>query len=166
VIMLALGLAAQEALAQTTGLAVDLRWPNDVMLGEKKCAGILAQLEGSAVIAGIGVNVGHSRFPPEIAPLATSLRIAGARVAREELLVTLLESIDEHAKLLSTEGREAVLRMFTHASSYANSRRVRIERDGAILEGTTCGLDASGFLRVREDNGKETTIFTGGVRPA
>lgn len=166
VIMLALGLAAQEAIAQTTDLAVDLRWPNDVMIGEKKCAGILAQLEGSAVIAGIGINVGHSMFPPEIAPLATSLRIAGARIAREDLLIALLNSIDEHTRILSSEGRDAILRLFSRASSYATGRRVRIDKDGAMIEGTTCGLDPSGFLRVREDSGKETTIFTGGVRPA
>ena len=57
--MLALGLATRDAIADVTGLAPDLRWPNDVLLGEKKCAGILAQMEGDAVIAGIGINVGH-----------------------------------------------------------------------------------------------------------
>ena len=61
-VMLALGLATQHAIADVTGLAPDLRWPNDVLLGEKKCAGILAQMEGDAVIAGIGINVGHSQF--------------------------------------------------------------------------------------------------------
>ena len=83
-VMLALGLATRDAIADVTGLAPDLRWPNDVLLGEKKCAGILAQMEGDAVIAGIGINVGHASFPPEIAPLATSLRMAGASVSREE----------------------------------------------------------------------------------
>ncbi len=64
-VMLALGLATRDAIADVTGLAPDLRWPNDVLLGEKKCAGILAQMEGDAVIAGIGINVGHSSFPPD-----------------------------------------------------------------------------------------------------
>src|SRR6202142_2440869 len=73
VVMLALSLATQQAIAEVTGLAPDLRWPNDVLIDEKKCAGILAQFEGDAVIAGIGINVGHTQFPPDLAPIATSL---------------------------------------------------------------------------------------------
>ena len=62
--------------------------------------------------------------------------------------------------------RVSRLEMFTRASSYAEGRRVRVEQDGILIEGVTCGLDGSGFLRVRENSGKETTILAGGVRPA
>jgi BirA family biotin operon repressor/biotin-[acetyl-CoA-carboxylase] ligase len=174
VLMLALGVATARAIEEVAGLAADLRWPNDVLIDDssdnsataKKCAGILAQLEGEAVIAGIGINVNHTAFPGEIASMATSLRLAGKRgVAREELLVTLLEEIDSCCKILTTEGSPAILELFTRHSSYAQGRRVRVERDGGIVEGTTCGVDASGFLVVRDDNGKETTILAGGVRP-
>jgi BirA family biotin operon repressor/biotin-[acetyl-CoA-carboxylase] ligase len=55
--------------------------------------------------------------------------------------------------------------LFSRASTYAQGRRVRVEQQGATLEGVTCGLDPSGFLRLREENGKETTILAGGVRP-
>ncbi len=166
VVMLALGLATQEAIAESTGLAADLRWPNDVMINGKKCAGILALLEGSAVIVGIGINVNHSAFPADVAPLATSLRLEGAQnISRENLLVALLKAIDAATKILQEQGPRAILDMFTRASSYAQGRRVRVEQDGAIIEGTTCGLDSSGFLVVRQDNGKETTILAGGVRP-
>ena len=164
-VMLMLGLAAQEAIIELSGRAADLRWPNDVLMRGKKCAGILAQFEDGAVIAGVGINVGHAAFPEEIAPLATSLRIEGARVGREDLLAALLKAIDEHAKILLDQGAEAILRLFARSSSYVEGRRVRVELDGATIEGITCGLDPSGFLRVREDSGKETTIFTGGVRP-
>lgn len=170
VLMLALGIATQRAIADVAGLAADLRWPNDVLIAEngvaKKCAGILAQLEGEAVVAGIGINVNHAAFPSEIEPLATSLLLAGKPgVSREDLLVTLLEEIDACCRILTTEGPPAILELFARHSSYAHGRRVRVERDGAIIEGTTCGVDASGFLVVREDNGKETTILAGGVRP-
>jgi len=167
VVMLALGIATQEAIAGITGLAVDLRWPNDVMIGAKKCAGILAQIEGNAVVAGIGINVNHAAFPSEIEPLATSLLLEGKRgVSREDLLVALLPSVDECCHVLVENGPRAILRMFTEASSYAEGRRVRVEKDGSIIEGITRGLDSSGFLVVREDSGKETTILAGGVRPA
>ena len=52
-----------DAILKTTDLACDLRWPNDVLIQSKKCAGILTQLEGSAIIAGIGINVNHTEFP-------------------------------------------------------------------------------------------------------
>lgn len=167
VTMLALGLAAQEAIAEVTGLAADLRWPNDVMLGEKKCAGILAQLESGAVVAGIGINVNHTAFPREIEPLATSLCLEGRRgVSREDLFVALVRAIDNFAKILAEQGPSVILDMFTRASSYANGRRVRVEQSGVLIEGVTCGLDPGGFLVIREDSGKQTTILTGGVRPA
>jgi BirA family biotin operon repressor/biotin-[acetyl-CoA-carboxylase] ligase len=166
VVMLALGLAAQEAIAEVTGLAADLRWPNDVMIAGRKCAGILAQLEGNAVVAGIGINVNHTVFPAEIEPLATSLKLEGKRgVSREDLLVALVRSIEASCKVLTADGPSAILNMFTHASSFVQGRRVRVEKDGAMIEGVTCGLNPSGFLVVREDDGKESTIFAGGVRP-
>jgi BirA family biotin operon repressor/biotin-[acetyl-CoA-carboxylase] ligase len=164
-VMLALGLATQEAIAQVTGLAADLRWPNDVLLAGRKCAGILAHLDGGVVIAGIGINVSHPQFPPEIEDLATSLLLQGAAVSREDLLVALIRAIDDCCRILTTEGPAAILKMFSRASSYAQGRRVRIDQPGATLEGVTCGLDPRGFLRLREENGKETTILAGGVRP-
>jgi BirA family biotin operon repressor/biotin-[acetyl-CoA-carboxylase] ligase len=165
-VMLALGLGTQDAIAQVTGLAADLRWPNDVLLGGRKCAGILAHLEGGVVIAGIGINVSHARFPLEIEDLATSLVLEGvAAVSREDLLVALIRAVEDCCKILTGDGAPAILKMFSRASSYAQGRRVRVEQEGATLEGVTCGLDPSGFLRLREENGKETTILAGGVRP-
>src|SRR4029077_20415255 len=81
-VTLALGLAAREAILKATDLACDLRWPNDVLIHAKKCAGILTRLEssgypsgiiaGGAIIAGIGINVNHSSFPEELSSIATS----------------------------------------------------------------------------------------------
>jgi BirA family biotin operon repressor/biotin-[acetyl-CoA-carboxylase] ligase len=166
-VMLALGLGTQEAITQVAGLAADLRWPNDVLIGDRKCAGILAQLDGDAVIAGIGINVNHTQFPGEITPLATSLYLAGSRsVSREDLLVSLIHDVEGCCKILAEEGAPAILRMFTRASSYASGRRVRVQQDDHVIEGVTCGLDPAGFLVIRSDDGKETTILAGGVRPA
>jgi BirA family biotin operon repressor/biotin-[acetyl-CoA-carboxylase] ligase len=165
-IMLALGLAVQEGIAQTSGLAPDLRWPNDVLLSGKKCAGILAQMESGSIIAGIGINVGHKEFPEDLHQIATSLARGKARVRREDLLVALVRAIDENLGILKTKGASTVLDMFTRASSYAIGRRVTVDQPGGTVEGVTCGLDASGFLRIRQDNGVEATILAGGVRPA
>ncbi len=153
-------------IAEVTGLAPDLRWPNDVLLDGKKCAGVLAQFEGDAVIAGIGINVGHTSFPPDLAPIATSLHLAGAcGVSREPLLAALVRAVDDSCKILTVIGPVAIRSGFTRASSYATGRRVRVEQDDGVLEGVTAGLDPSGFLLLRLDNGTETKILTGGVRP-
>jgi BirA family biotin operon repressor/biotin-[acetyl-CoA-carboxylase] ligase len=161
VIMLGLGLAVWDALraqAESLRWAFDLRWPNDVLLRQRKCAGVLATAGRDCVIAGIGINVSQRAFPPDLDTPATSLALEGAAVAREALLVRLIEAVD-HAVTLPPE---EVLRRFASASSYARGRRVRAED----VEGVTCGLDPAGFLRVREDNGTMHTILAGGVRPA
>jgi BirA family biotin operon repressor/biotin-[acetyl-CoA-carboxylase] ligase len=155
VIMLALGLATREAIA---GQA-DLRWPNDVLLGGKKCAGVLAHLEGDMIIAGIGINVSQTEFSDDLETPATSLLLEGVTVSREDLLVALVESVDRYTRLSPDE----IMRQFANASSYVVGKRVRVETG---VEGITCGLDPAGFLRVREDNGAVTTILAGGVRPA
>jgi BirA family biotin operon repressor/biotin-[acetyl-CoA-carboxylase] ligase len=157
VIMLSLGLATREAIAG----GADLRWPNDVLLGGKKCAGVLAQLEGDTIIAGIGINISQTEFPGDLETPATSLLLEGVTVSREDLLVALVESVDRYTRL----GSDETLRQFTNASSYVSGKRVRVEAGVTCLEGVTCGLDPAGFLRVREDNGTETTILAGGVRP-
>ena len=153
VIMLSLGLATRDAIA-----GGDLRWPNDVLINGKKCAGVLAQLEGDRIIAGIGINVSQTEFPDDLETPATSMLLEGLQVSREDLLVALVALVDRYTRLGSNE----ILRQFTNASSYVFGKRVRVE---AGLEGVTCGLDPAGFLRVREDNGTVTTILAGGVRP-
>lgn len=165
-VTLALGLATGEAILKATDLACDLRWPNDVLVQSKKCAGILTQLEGSAIIAGIGINVNHSEFPASLSAIATSLRIASGRPhSRERLLVQLVSSVDSFCTLLEKEGKEPILDMFARASSFVHGRRVSVEQGDMLLEGTTVGLNESGFLLLRDDAGKQNVIIAGGVRP-
>ncbi len=161
---LAMGLGTAEAIAEATGLACDLRWPNDVMLGGKKVAGILVQLASNgAAIAGIGINVNHAAFPSELAAIATSLRMAGGReFAREPILAALIPAVERHAALSVNE----VLDLFTHASSYASGRRVVVNQPGGEIHGVTAGLNPAGFLQVRQDDGTVTLILAGGVRAA
>jgi BirA family transcriptional regulator, biotin operon repressor / biotin---[acetyl-CoA-carboxylase] ligase len=168
VLTLALGLAVAEAVGEATGLTCDLRWPNDVMLESRKVAGILVQLIDAAAVAGIGINVNHARFPPEIAAEATSLRIvSNRRHSREHLLVAVLDVVERYSGILSSPGgRESILKMFCARSSYAQNKRVKVEQGAAVLEGVTAGLDASGFLIVRKDDGSEDVVLAGGVRPA
>jgi BirA family biotin operon repressor/biotin-[acetyl-CoA-carboxylase] ligase len=163
VLTLALGIATVEAIAQATGIQCDLRWPNDLMLDNRKAAGILVQLVDGHAIAGIGINVNQTEFPADLVQLATSLRRhAGREFAREDILFALFPAIDS----LVAEDTETILRLFTHASSYVAGRRVTVDQPGGAITGTTAGLDPAGFLRVRRDDGTDTLILAGGVRAA
>lgn len=113
VLTLALGLAAQEAIESVTGVPCDLRWPNDLLAGGKKCAGILCQSADSAVVAGIGIDVNHEAFPAELSNLATSLRMmTGGPHSREDLLVELAAAVDKYCKLLEERGADHVLHLY------------------------------------------------------
>jgi BirA family transcriptional regulator, biotin operon repressor / biotin---[acetyl-CoA-carboxylase] ligase len=160
---LALGLAAHTAIFEATGLVCDLRWPNDLMLADRKVAGILVQAAGRNAIAGIGINVNQIAFPPDVASLATSLRLAAGRpIPREEILLALLPAVET----IVAQDKSAILASFTHLSSYAAGRRVQVQQAEGTLEGTTMGLDPDGFLMVRQDDGTDTLIVAGGVRAA
>jgi BirA family transcriptional regulator, biotin operon repressor / biotin---[acetyl-CoA-carboxylase] ligase len=163
VLTLALGLATVDAITRSTGLVCDLRWPNDVMSGGKKTGGILVQLVNGAAIAGIGINVNHTAFPPELGRDATSLRLqTGHSACRTDILLALIPAIEAYVQ----EDKDTILRLFTRASSYAAGRRVVVNQPGGTIEGTTAGLDPDGFLVVRKDDGTDTLILAGGVRAA
>jgi BirA family biotin operon repressor/biotin-[acetyl-CoA-carboxylase] ligase len=154
---MALGLATGEAIRTACGIACDLRWPNDVLIGDKKVAGVLVQTAGPAYITGIGVNVNHTTFPSELAVTATSLRmISGKEQPREALLEALLPAVERWAAFAADA--------FARASSYVRGKRVIVEENGAVLEGVTEGLDEHGLLRLRRADGTRVTILNGGVR--
>ena len=110
---LATGLAAQSAIHTTAGLAIDLRWPNDLMLGQKKLGGILVETSAAAgpdaplhhAVIGIGINLNQQSFPAELTGLATSLRLAtGHPQDRTALIVALLRTLDHELTLLEESG--------------------------------------------------------------
>lgn len=166
-VTLALGVAVADAIQMFTGLPCDLRWPNDVLANGRKIAGILAQMQDGAVLAGIGVNVGQADFPPEIREIATSIILeTGAEHDKHFLLRAIAGGIASHVKILESSGAEAILRLFAAASSYVAGRRVAVELPAGEAHGVTAGLTPAGHLLLRTDSGEEITITAGGVRPA
>jgi BirA family biotin operon repressor/biotin-[acetyl-CoA-carboxylase] ligase len=165
------GIAVAEAVEQSTGLHPDLRWPNDVLLDDRKFCGILTEMNSEPtrvhyVVIGIGINVNHTSFAGELEPIATSLRMESGRTwSRVELAAALLKSLDSEYRKLTQGGpavRSSILRKFEERSSYARSRYVRVDGpDG--YEGVTEGLDDRGFLLVRTESGLRT-VLSGEVR--
>jgi len=168
---LAAGLAAAEAVRAVAGLAVDLRWPNDLLIGERKVAGILVEskIEGQTsgfAVVGIGINVHQRAFDPGLSTPATSLDLeSGRRISRQSLLVALLKSLEHEALCLrDPDAAAAIPARIEQASTWIRGRQVEVHGPQACA-GVTAGLDAHGFLRVATESG-EITVQTGGIRSA
>lgn len=168
---LAVGLAAAQAIDQVTGLAIDIRWPNDLLIGPLKAGGILVEARNDSkappyAVAGIGINVHQQNFPDDLATPATSLDVAaGHRVSRQALLVALLCALEREAKAIADpELAKQIPARIEAASTWVRGRKVEVHGPQACT-GTTAGLDANGFLRVQRAGGL-ITVQTGGIREA
>jgi BirA family biotin operon repressor/biotin-[acetyl-CoA-carboxylase] ligase len=173
------GVAVQDAVREVTGLHPDIRWPNDLLLNEKKVAGILTEMSSETTrvqyaVIGIGINVNHAGFPPELGHSSTSLRLeTGKEWPRFELVAALMRALDrEYRGLLRTLSGpvrtpnlrfQPIIKRVESRSSYAHGKAVHVEEDGGY-SGVTDGLDPRGFLRVRTNQGLRIVV-SGGVRP-
>jgi BirA family biotin operon repressor/biotin-[acetyl-CoA-carboxylase] ligase len=171
--ILAAAVAVADAVAAEVGdqAAVEIKWPNDVLLGALKTAGILMEMGAEAtrvrfLVLGIGVNLNVARasFPPEFRALATSVSAhCGRRVDRvgfaARLYDTLEAVLDRHAEA----GFEAVRPGF-EARFRMRGRRIRvIDVGGAALDGSAVGVDADGALVVERSDGTRERVVAGDV---
>jgi BirA family biotin operon repressor/biotin-[acetyl-CoA-carboxylase] ligase len=168
---LAAGLAAADAIRRASALEVDLRWPNDLLIGEKKAGGILVEskIEGAASayeVVGIGINVHQREFDAGLATPATSLDMeSGGTIGRQTLLIALLESLEREANgLLEADAGETIPARVERSSTWVRGRMVEVHGPQACT-GVTAGLDENGFLLVKTADGM-VTVQTGGVRAA
>ncbi len=166
------GLSAHTAVQALTGLAVDLKWPNDLLIQGKKVGGILTEMHAEPgqirfVIVGIGLNVNQEKFPGELANTATSLRAeTGKPQSRMELLVRLLREFESDYNRFVREGVASVVARFESISSYAKGKRVRVTNGTESYAGTTAGLGPEGLLQVQRDDGRMMTVIAGDVAEA
>jgi BirA family biotin operon repressor/biotin-[acetyl-CoA-carboxylase] ligase len=156
---LAAGVGVREGVAAASGLASDLKWPNDLMVGKRKLAGILA--EGIAigspeqsVIIGVGVNLRPAAYPSDVAARATSLEgELGRAVDRDSLLAAILDALAARIGGLDQNAGD-ILHAWRAASPTAAGTRV--EWDGH--RGVTAGIDEAGALLVKTPTGIERVI--------
>jgi len=153
------GLAVRDAAAEDFDAIPDIRWPNDILAGGRKFAGILTEMHAEPdrihyAVVGIGVNVNQTKMPAELAETATSLRMeTGKTHSRFELLIRLLRHLDRYYNQFLSDGAAPILRRFAEVSSYFEGKRVRITTAAESFTGTTAGLEPSGVLRVARDDG-------------
>ncbi len=168
---LAAGLAAADAIRIASALSVDLRWPNDLLIGPRKVGGILAEAQTDAglvsfAVVGIGINVHQRAFDPNLSTPGTSLDLESGRyVDRQQLLVALLESLElETLNLTDPDAGKSIPARLAQSSTWIKGRHVEVHGPQACT-GVTEGLDEHGFLLVRTGNGL-VLVQTGGIRAA
>ena len=173
-IPLATGVAVVEALV-AHGVPARLKWPNDVVVdgdardgspGPRKLGGLLAERSGAAVVAGIGVNVDLTAAEAPV-PKATSTRMEGVEVSREQLVVDVLLALRRHYVTWQLTGGDAERSGL--ASAYRDScltlgREVRVHLPGgAVAAGVAESVDGRGCLQVRTVEGNLQALSAGDV---
>jgi BirA family transcriptional regulator, biotin operon repressor / biotin---[acetyl-CoA-carboxylase] ligase len=163
---LAAGVAVAEALTRAAGLTARLKWPNDVLVGNRKIAGVLleSRLIGSrsgpvTAILGIGVNLAQRMFPAELAQRATSVwLVSGRLVDRDVLLAALLDALADWRRRLEHRGFAPVRARWRELSDTLG-RTVTV--DG--VSGVAVDIDADGALVVNDAEGRRHRVVAGDV---
>jgi BirA family transcriptional regulator, biotin operon repressor / biotin---[acetyl-CoA-carboxylase] ligase len=156
------------------GAVCGIKWPNDVLIRQRKVAGILTEMEThhdavQFVVVGIGVNVNMTQEELEghlgpIAQTATSLRVSlGREVSREGLLAALMGKLEQWYNQFIIHG-ETILQEAWEARSAMRGRRISAQTAGATWEGSAEGIDQAGRLQLRQDDGTLVTLTSAEVR--
>lgn len=170
-IPLGVGLALADAIRRLGG-DPRLKWPNDVLLGGRKVAGVLCELRrlpqgGDAVVIGIGVNVAQrvEDFAPELRATATSLRLAGIETAPEAVAAACLAAFEPWWPQLQEGDRAAVIEAWSARAGFWGEP-VTVRTPNGPVTGIAQRLDADGGLVLRLESGLEQVVLAGDLEPA
>jgi len=162
--------ALVRAIDAATSLRPEIKWPNDLLVGGRKIAGVLTELSAELdtikhITLGIGLDVNQTPadFPPEIRSTATSLRIAGGQpVSRPELATRILQELDrDYARICSRKFEQVADEWESRCTTLGQNVAIRIgER---VLQGRAESLDADGALLVRTQHGRLERVIGGDV---
>lgn len=162
--------ALRRAIETQTGLAPEIKWPNDILLGGKKVAGILTEMNAEVdrvnyVIVGIGVDVdlGTRDFPPELRKIATSLKIeSGKTILRPELAVNILRELDrDYQRICNDKFEEVAEEWEKHCRTIGEE--VVIRTGSREIRGRAESLAEDGALLLRTEHGRPERILGGDV---
>lgn len=161
------GVAICEALKHSLGLGAQIKWPNDIILNNKKVGGILTELNAEmdiirVLVVGVGINVNNER--KTLPPQATSLRQAtGQQVNRLALLQNILRYLEKcYLQFQKPDGLTSLLDRWRHFSATLG-RRVKASLQDRQLEGEAVDIDCDGGLLVRRDSGLIEKVMAGDV---
>jgi BirA family biotin operon repressor/biotin-[acetyl-CoA-carboxylase] ligase len=165
-------LATAEAIRRVSGIPARIKWPNDILVGGKKLAGILIESPsvthadiGRAVIIGIGINVNTSSFPPELGDRGTSILLQKDPASRIEMSLVqdaLLDMLDIRYGQYGVEGFPPILDSWKALDCTVGMVITALMSDGSVT-GIAAGIDTDGNLIAQCDNGSLVSINAGEV---
>lgn len=166
---LVMSYSVTKSLRACTGLDVRIKWPNDVVLNGKKLVGILTEMSTEIdyinhVVTGVGINVNMDSFSEEIAKTATSLRIETGKILKRSTLIAEImkrfeKDYEEYVKAEDLSGiREEYNRLMVNCG-----KEVRILGAKEPYEALALGINNSGELLVRKEDGSEEAVYAGEV---
>jgi BirA family biotin operon repressor/biotin-[acetyl-CoA-carboxylase] ligase len=162
--------ALRRAIKSVTGLSVEIKWPNDLLIGGKKVTGILTEMSAELdrvrhVILGIGVDVNQdaAEFPAELRKTATSLKIeTGAEISRAELAVEILRELDlDYERICG--GKFPQLADEWENGCATIGKKISVQMGARLIRGCAESLDDDGALLVRTEHGHLERIIGGDV---
>ena len=168
-VTLVMGIAVAEGIRETCGVEAQIKWPNDIVVNGKKVCGMLAEMSVERdyihyIVIGVGINVGKQEFPPEIAPVATSLyRECGCMVSRTELIVNVMKTFETAYDIFREKGNLSGLLDRYHALLVNRDREVRILDPREEYQGISRGINETGELLVELEDGTVREVYAGEV---
>ena len=167
-VTIAAGVAVAEGIEAATGLRASVKWPNDVYIGPRKVAGILAEAGASAagerVVVGFGINVQPAALPPDVATRATSIeRELGRAVDRGLVLAECLAALANGYRTLQRGAADEVIAAWRARAAQHMGRPVEWDGDGGARRGIAHDIDAGGALLVRAGD-QIVRVISGEVR--
>lgn len=169
ILTLLAAVAVHEALTRVFDVKADIKWPNDVLVNDKKVCGILAETVetagGRAIVLGIGINLKMNAFPGSLKDLATSVEAeTGREASPDDIIEPLAGSLARYyAVVHQPDGMDKVVREWSKRSTFARGKQVRVANGDEIIEGVTHGLESDGALLIETDAGEFKTVRTGDV---
>jgi BirA family biotin operon repressor/biotin-[acetyl-CoA-carboxylase] ligase len=170
-------LSAADAVQGITGITVECKWPNDLLINDRKFCGILLESSWKAVpcdplrqesmadflVIGVGMNVNQEKFPTDLCQTATSLKIeCGREFDRASLIRDFFERLERGYLQSEKSGFEGILRKWK-MKCRTFGKEISVEQSGKILKGKAIDLSADGALLI-EDHDRLTRVFAGDVR--
>ena len=167
-VTIAAGVALAEGIEAATGLRAGVKWPNDVYVGVRKLAGILAEAGSSAagehVIVGFGINLQPAALPADVASRATSIEgELGRSVDRGLVLAECLAALASRYQALQRGARDEVIAAWRLRAAQHLGRQVEWDGDDGAQRGIAHDIDSGGALLVRV-NDQIVRVISGEVR--
>jgi BirA family biotin operon repressor/biotin-[acetyl-CoA-carboxylase] ligase len=163
-----LALSIVQGLEKEAGIKAGIKWPNDIVLDNKKLCGILTEMNAEMdrinfIVVGMGININQPSFPRDISDIATSLRVhSGEAFSRKKIIAGILNCFEENYEIYKKDRLKPMIPLLKEYSVVIG-KHIRLVSPDSVREGTAVDMDEQGGLIVRLDNGETIMVISGDV---